>query len=171
VSLDPNVQALLLERLGGQAGADGRMDALVSALASQAGDDPVMGAVLSSVLSRQALEAEEQPDEHEACQRELDRSRRAIRRLRELLAPANEIAVYVAEVFGACSLCWGLDETCRRCGGKGRAGWREPLEEEFLSWAGPAALRLGLRLIPQSSGDEISAPRSEGSDHGNRSRQ
>ena len=69
-----------------------------------------------------------------------------IRKLKEDLAAADTMAHYIAEVFGACPQCWGLNRLCPQCNGRGNPGSGEPQEDEMLAWVTPALAKLGLKV-------------------------
>jgi hypothetical protein len=146
--MDQALQTMLMERLaaaGEQASGD---DADLSALISSQFPDPLMGALVTLLNRRNQAAAEEGSDDpHANCRVELSRARQAVHTLRQLLEPAGEITRYVADVFGACPSCWGLEPACEQCHGRGRAGWSEPSSEDLFSWVEPALGRLGLRIV------------------------
>lgn len=142
--LEPAFQTMLLERLGAS-GNDAPPNAndLAAAVAAQF-DDPVMSTLASLMLARRG-DSRESPEVD--VEQQLAKARRTIRRLRDLLEPASELAAYVAETFGACGSCWGLNVECGHCAGNGRAGWLHPAREELLAWAEPALARLGMQVV------------------------
>ncbi|MFC5268933.1 hypothetical protein ACFPJ1_43070 [Kribbella qitaiheensis] len=89
-----------------------------------------------------------------------------VQQQRALLA-ADRMALYVAEALGACPHCWGLDQRCPSCAGRGGPGSSPPDQDRLLTLVRPALRRLGLDITPLDTPDSraYSAPRSERSDH------
>jgi hypothetical protein len=144
--VDPAVTQLLAEKLGLTAEEFESMGSgdLSSLLGSQSGN-PLMGALLQSMLQSSASEpAAEAPSvDYEAI---LLRARARIQELKEEVAVTRSMVRYIADVFGACPLCWGQHRICPRCDGRGRPGSRDPIEEEMLDWVVPALRRRGMRI-------------------------
>ena len=69
---------------------------------------------------------------HEAQTEELYRELQGLRERNDKLAAAT----------GACYLCWGSDDECVNCTGKGRSGWAPPDQVLFDEIVKPAAARL-----------------------------
>lgn len=107
--------------------------------------DPLLATMLQSMF-QQNSEAREDYVEHVDYERDLERARITIRKLKESLAAADTMAHYIAEVFGACPQCWGLNRLCPECKGRGMPGSGEPQEDELLSWVGPALAKLGMNV-------------------------
>ena len=126
-------------------------------LANQSAD-PLMAALFGSMLMRKpaptefdgAEEGDDAARNRALRERELVRARQIIVKLKDQLASADAMANHIAEIFGACEFCWGLNRVCPRCGGKGSPGFRDPKQEELLSWVEPALEKLGLRVIKAS---------------------
>jgi hypothetical protein len=113
------------------------------------GSDPLMAALFSSMLSRKPENVEsdsETEHDHTQCQRELLRAKKTIAKLKDGLASADTMANHIAEIFGACEFCWGLNKLCPRCGGRGGPGFADPKQEELLGWIEPALQKLGLTV-------------------------
>jgi hypothetical protein len=150
VPMDQALQTLLMERLGASGTEPGGGDGggLASLVSSQF-SDPLIGAVVTSLLNRRMQGSNDvgADDVHVHCRIELAQAKRAVHTMRQLLEPASEIVTYVAEIFGACPTCWGLESACAQCHGRGRAGWSEPSAEEMMSWVEPALERLGLQVV------------------------
>jgi|SRR4029453_1584898 hypothetical protein len=117
--------------------------------------DPLIAALFSSMLTRKSESAEVSSDtqhDHSICERELRRAKRTIAKLKDNLASADAMANHIADIFGACEFCWGLNKLCPRCGGRGWPGFTEPKQEELLGWIEPALRKLGLTVIKSSAG-------------------
>jgi hypothetical protein len=115
--------------------------------------DPLMSALLGSLAQRQSERESEDDDE---LRRELARARRTIARLNASIRAADTMALYISELFGCCSTCWGLNRVCPTCRGAGGPGYREADAERLLEWVQPALARHGLQVLtteaPPSSG-------------------
>ena len=123
-----------------------------SSLLSNQSTDPLMAALFSSMLRKPEMteEGDDAKPEEGLHERELIRARRVIARLKDDLASADAMANHIAEIFGACEFCWGLNRLCPRCSGKGSPGFKDPKQEELLSWVEPALQRVGLRVVKGS---------------------
>src|SRR5262249_10113025 len=109
------------------------------------GSDPLMAALLSSMLARKPENTEadfEAGDDHAQCQRELLRAKRSVAKLKNSLASADAMVTHIADMFGACEFCWGLNKLCPRCGGRGGPGFTNPKQEGLLGWGEPALQKL-----------------------------
>ena len=142
---EPMLQALLgaLHGGAGQAvleafaqGADG--PALVRAFVAQAPLSAEHRSLVEMMLAAQerAASAPEVVDvEPEACRVFDGDDRRELHDLRQL----NDT---LAQALGACRICWGGDEACDLCGGRGRAGFRPPDLELFEELVAPVLPRV-----------------------------
>ena len=149
--MDQAMMQLLAERIGltGEQSEALRTGNAYSLLANPSAD-PLMAALVSSMLTRKPEAAETDfgvDADHSACERELLRAKKIIASLKDNLASANAMANYIAEIFGACQFCWGLNKLCPRCDGKGRPGFTDPQQEDLLGWVEPALHKLGLTVI------------------------
>ena len=143
--MDQMMAQLFAEKLGIDPGQLQQSGDLSSALSNQFSDNPLMAALIGSMMSQAQADDEpaEKPPEYE---RILMRAKKIIRALKQELATADEMLRYLAEVFGACPICWGQNRLCPGCKGKGSPGSYEPLESELLRWVEPALKRLGMRV-------------------------
>jgi len=123
-------------RAGGDSGRQ-----LASRLAERI-SDPVLGSLFTSMLQERSEPRGESRGKKPAVD-----TGRTIQKMQEDLAAADMMAGYIADVFGACPRCWGLNRLCSECKGKGKPGSREPQEAELLSWIEPALAKLGLKVI------------------------
>lgn len=149
--MDQAMMQLLAERMGltGEQSEALRAGNPNLLLANQSAD-PLMAALVNSMLTRKSEAAEAdfgRDEDHSACERELLRAKKIIANLKDDLASANTMANYIAEIFGACQFCWGLNKLCPRCNGKGRPGFTNPQQEDLLGWLEPALQKLGLTVI------------------------
>ena len=122
--------------------------ALTEQLSQQAGSDPTMAMLLQQMASTPPDGADEELAE---LRSRLERSGRKIERLRAELAAANAMAAYVARVLGACERCWGMDQFCRGCLGRGHPGSSQPDVGTLIDWVSPALQRAGLPTITLAS--------------------
>ncbi|MCI0428837.1 MAG: hypothetical protein L0Z46_12565 [Nitrospiraceae bacterium] len=104
--------------------------------------DPLLATMFNSMFQQNSNAREDHVDDDQA----LDRAKMTIRKLKENLAAADTMARYIAEVFGACPQCWGLNRLCLQCKGSGKPGSGEPQEQELMSWVGPALTKLGMKV-------------------------
>jgi len=124
-------------------GAVPDMQHLATMLAERV-SDPIAAAVIGSMLTQRGTGGAGSGS-HE---RELQQAHGEVQRLRAALSAADAMAAYVADTFGACPACWGLNRFCSRCHGHGTPGRAEPNGEVLLAWVEPAITRLGLQLVP-----------------------
>ena len=145
--MDENMTQVLAERLGFTKEQNAALQAgdLASLFLSRS-SDPLMAALVSSVLNKKSTKNEESEPQLD-YERELVRSKRIIRKLKEDLAAADMMLKYIAEIFGTCPACWGQNKLCLRCKGNGRPGSADPAEEELLAWVEPALKKLGMGLV------------------------
>ena len=122
--------------------------ALTEQLSQQAGSDPIMAMLLQQMANTPPAEADEELIE---LRSRLERAARKIERLRAELSAANAMAAYVARVLGACERCWGMDQFCRGCLGRGRPGSSQPDVGTLIDWVSPALRRAGLTTITRAS--------------------
>lgn len=66
---------------------------------------------------------------------------RKLRKLAELLEQKNELLEELldelSDALGTCPDCWGQDESCSYCRGKGGSGFRASDEDAFQIWVAP----------------------------------
>ena len=138
------------------------MATLTEQLSQRAGSDPVMAMLLQQMTSPSPGEA---GDELADLQLRLDRATRKIERLRAELVAANAMAAYVARVLGACEHCWGLDQFCRSCLGRGQPGSQPPDADALIDWVSPALRRAGLATITEAAARSGPPSQEQGADH------
>lgn len=80
------------------------------------------------------------------------RAGRGLRRLRRELEGLREVNDTLAAALGACPGCWGGDEDCEACGGRGSAGSMPPDAELFEELVLPAVRRVRADLRHRRSG-------------------
>jgi hypothetical protein len=146
-AMNQEMTRLLTERLGLTEEEYGALQAgdpsrLFAGRFAERFSDPLLATMFRSMF-QQNSEARADHVDHEP---DLDRAKMTIRKLKENLAAADTMAHYIAEVFGACPQCWGLNRLCPRCKGSGKPGTGEPQEQELLSWVGPALAQLGMKV-------------------------
>jgi hypothetical protein len=103
------------------------IEALVMALSSP--DHPLGKLVAQLVAPRD--DAPELPPP-----RALDPAHAALRRRCALLGRQNRL---VASAVGACR-CWGCDDACASCAGRGAPGWQPPHADAFALCVAPFVL-------------------------------
>jgi hypothetical protein len=130
--LNPQLMEQVTQRLGGS-------------------QDPLIGALLTSMMQGRSEEAEHAAESTRDADALLARCKVKMRRLRQDLDAANSMLHTISNVFGACELCWGEDNSCPRCHGRGHPGSSVPIHDEMLRWVEPALSRAGLRVAPLES--------------------
>jgi hypothetical protein len=102
------------------------------------------------MANRKQAAEEEISEGHKDFEREIQRLKKIIARLRQEVASANVMAHFIADIFGTCHACWGLNKLCQQCGGKGRPGYANPDLDELRAWVEPALKKGGLHIAPLS---------------------
>jgi hypothetical protein len=147
--MDQTMTQLLANQLG-LAPEDGRLQPsdIAAALANKT-SDPILALLLNQIASR-APEAESGAlnSNHPNRQREIIRLNKMIARLRRQIASAEGMARYIADTFGACPACWGLNRYCEQCQGQGSPGYANPNLEELRTWLEPALKKGGFHIVP-----------------------
>lgn len=118
-------------------------------LAQQMGDNPQLQMLLSLMQTQnQADTSENKNDEMVSLQTKLEKSAAHIQRLREHIKAMEEcIAVLennqdnFAGAIGACAFCFGTDESCRACRGKGKPGAFIPDATLYAHYVAPVIRR------------------------------
>jgi len=137
-----DVRARLLEMLvSGKGTGD-----LREMVAQQANSNPQLQALLQMMARREAPAGEEAvdaspPDPDHTRRRRAERLREKLDDMREELEELRERNELCAAALGACFACWGTDEDCPECAGRGRTGWRVPDRELFQRMVVPAVRR------------------------------
>lgn len=162
----PDTGGLLdaLDQDGGQAllralGNDRNTAALVRNLLARVDLPPEQEAVIALLLGAQQ---NGEPDGDEAPGGADDgdvasaprgaREGRGLRRLRRELEGLREVNDTLAAALGACACCWGGDEDCEACDGRGKAGSMPPDAELFAELVLPAVRRMRADLGQRRSG-------------------
>lgn len=125
---------------------------IATALANKT-SDPILALLLNQIASRPpAVESGDVNLNLEDHQREIIRLKKMIARLRQQMASAEVMARYIADIFGACPACWGLNRHCEQCQGRGSPGYANPNLEELRTWVEPALKKGGFYItdLPQS---------------------
>lgn len=109
---------------------------LEATIAERSASDPMLAMMMQMMNSRR-------PPEDVALEKRarVERVRTHVGELRAALASAHELLDDVARAVGACEACWGGDDDCRACRGRGTAGWRVPDEALFDELVAPAVRR------------------------------
>ena len=134
------LQQKLLARLAGE--SDGADESVVDLLEQSLGDDPAAAPLLDALRRRVAATVVEQPvvaddpgDDGDPMTAEV---------LERVWAELEDLRLRnrtVAAALGACARCWGEDERCRVCGGRGRPGGRTPDAVLYSELVEPAVRR------------------------------
>lgn len=150
-----DLNALLLQALTASGSGGGL--STKELLMSQLGEGDPNTALLANLLMQQGDSPD--ADSDEADDRELPQQRRETERLQERMSRAirqlrqeidqihQELEVLesrndaLAAALGACYLCWGEDEGCPVCRGRGRAGAFLPDRTLFVELVYPAVQR------------------------------
>jgi hypothetical protein len=144
--MDQTLTQLLANQLGlAPVNGDFQPNDIAAALASQ-GTNPLMASFIAQMASRREAADETTPEEQKDYEREIQHLKKIIARLRRELASANVMAHFIADIFGACHTCWGLNKLCQHCGGKGKPGYSNPDLEELRAWIEPALKKGGLHI-------------------------
>jgi hypothetical protein len=109
---------------------------LEAAVTERSASDPMLAMMMQMMNSRRS----EEPPENRRRER-VERVRSHLGELRSALASAHGLLDDIADALGACDVCWGSDERCRECRGRGTPGWRMPDEELFAELVAPAVKR------------------------------
>ncbi|WP_426514232.1 hypothetical protein ACPPVO_28570 [Dactylosporangium sp. McL0621] len=128
---------------------DDQLKAMLDATMQRAGDDPLMAMLMQQMAA--ARTTTEADDEVPQLRKRLAQAQRIIARQRATADAADQMAAFVARVFGACPACWGLNRFCSVCLGDGGPGTRDLDPHELLEWVGPALRRAGLTTTPTTS--------------------
>jgi hypothetical protein len=146
----------VLERLT----AEGRAPAMSEILTQLGDSDPRLGLMAKYFAQREALAAEEEPEEIEpspARRGAIDKLHRLVERMYGELEALRERNDSLATAFGACHICWGEDPVCEACGGDGVPGSSAPDKVLFAHYVGPVIQILRPRP-PRTKAAPPSAP-------------
>ena len=153
--VDPALLQLVAERMNlsqAEIAALERGD-ISSVITSRFAGDPAMGPLLRMAEQQQQREEEASalaslPAKKPKRKQDKKSARmlRMMHRLQEELEAAQVIAHHVGKIFGACPYCFGEDEDCEACAGRGAPGSTKPAKKELLAWVEPALARLGLQV-------------------------
>lgn len=99
-----------------------------------AGDD--------DVVSDAVADLDRVTAERDALLRRLERANETLRVLADEAEHAGNHLDELAAALGACEECWGDDETCVACGGRGVPGWERPDTAAFVHYVAPVITRL-----------------------------
>jgi hypothetical protein len=164
MSADP--YSLLLESYA--AGSTGGAD-VQQLLAQMSETDPRIGLLSKYLASRKEAEAETDADEDEsaiveASERERERLeamtslQRVARSMYVELERLRERNDALAAALGACYLCWGEDEICEVCGGRGAPGSLPPDYQMFSVLVVPAVRRMQRRRAGAQTSPAVPKP-------------
>ena len=99
--------------------------------------DPRLQMFMQLIRQRQPAS----PAEPQGSQAALDRLTARSERLREVCRALRARNDYLASALGACARCWGEDEECPLCDGRGAPGAFEPRPDAFEACVVPAVRR------------------------------
>lgn len=148
--MDQTMNQLLASQLGLAPGNGDLQPADLAAAFTSQGADPLMAGLLAQMMSRKQAGEEETGEDHTEYEREIQRLKKIIIRLRQEVASANVMAHFIADIFGTCHACWGLNQLCPQCGGKGKPGYAQPHLDELRAWVEPALKKGGLTIASSS---------------------
>jgi DNA repair exonuclease SbcCD ATPase subunit len=137
------------------ANADGQSS---EELLKAAGDNP-MAAMMATLGKQRNTEAQQL----KRYRRRLKQTRRTLEAMRSQVQEAENVLQELAAIFGACPRCWGQDEECPDCRGKGGPGSHTPDPEELLALTEPALAQLNLCVVPL---EQVSDTQSQPVQHG-----
>ena len=120
------IQQLLLSRLLADRGIAPESSLQEAVLGQLDPNDPT-SAVMAQLLAQRSAGADEDDLNAESVEEEL-----------EELRLRNQT---LASALGACPICWGEDQACPKCAGKGRPGSLTPNEGLFAALVTPAIRR------------------------------
>ena len=103
-----------------------------AAMSERAASDPRIG-LLMQMFNRQPLP--------EASLSTQDVVAEQLEDLKAALTNAYEQLDELAAGLGACVVCWGDDDGCQTCQGRGRPGWRMPDAKIYRALIAPAVRR------------------------------
>lgn len=131
---------------------NGEVDPAAALNLAQNGD-PMM-ALMTTLMQQQKQNQDAETPAAAVYKRKLARAHKVIKALQGYARSAEATLQYFAEVFGACNGCWGQDESCLECHGRGTPGSRQPNQEELLNWVVPALKSLNLRVVRETAAPE-----------------
>lgn len=148
--MDQTITQLLAHQLGLAPGSDDlQPNDIAAALASQ-GTDPLMANLIAQIATRKQTPDGNNGEDHQDYEREILRLKKIIVRLRHEVASATVMANFIANIFGTCRACWGLNQFCQQCGGQGKPGYAPPNLDELRAWVEPALKKGGLHIASSS---------------------
>ncbi|MGL4176397.1 MAG: hypothetical protein ACRCSN_10005 [Dermatophilaceae bacterium] len=153
-----DLQQVLLEQLAGTAPAgSGTSGSMSDLLAAAMGGDPAMAPVIEALRAREANAAatdEPVPDDGPGPSAAPDplpaEVADVLERLHAEVLDLRRRTRELAAALGACARCFGEDAGCRRCGGRGVPGARDPEPVLFHELVAPVVRRHQRRADPQS---------------------
>jgi hypothetical protein len=134
-----DLQQMLLSRIAGE-NADVPPLSLPDLVEQSMGEDPMASALAAALRQREAKLAEEAGDGEGAL--EDPDVADVVERLYAELEELRERTRMLADALGACPRCFGEDELCPVCRGRGRPGGRVPDQSLFERLVAPAQMRL-----------------------------
>ena len=145
--MNPQMTQLLAQSLGFNAEQYSALqNGDLSPLITSSKLDPMMVALLSS-MANTGNSSTDEPVRRDRYEEALIQAENRIQLLKEQVAAAHTMMNYIAETFGSCRFCWGLNRMCAHCRGKGKPGFTQPGQEELRTWVEPALKRLGLKIV------------------------
>lgn len=149
---ESTMQSLLAQQFGLDAS---NPQAMAEAIGQRMGN-PMLGMLMQQWMARQSeaqLEAIDVETVEHISSPDIDavRKERSLRQTlhaqQQALAQADRMASFIAESFGCCKFCWGLNRLCGHCAGRGRPGYADPDLEILRDWLAPALARAGWQLL------------------------
>ncbi len=123
----------------------GSTDVLMQLAAQRAGlsgeqIDALRRGDFESLLSQPWPSTSEDLEEVEELRQSLRAANRQLRSVEAQLQAAMTLLHQIADLVGCCRRCWGTNELCPFCGGRGTPGFRRP-DPGLASWIEPALQR------------------------------
>jgi hypothetical protein len=129
------IAQLLISQLAG--GAD-QPSSLADVVEQSLGEDPLAGP-LATLLRKREASSDANPELDESSDPEIAD---LLESLYAEVESLRERVTLLADALGACPRCFGEDDSCPVCHGRGRPGGRQPDASLFLGLVEPARRRI-----------------------------
>lgn len=144
--MDPTMNQFLANQLGITPGDGDLQPTDIAAALVSHGANPLMANLIAQMASRGPTTHGEPGEHPRDYEHEIRHLKKVIHRLQHEIASAQVMAHFIANVFGTCPNCWGLNKLCEQCEGKGKPGYTSPDLEELRAWVEPALRKGGLHI-------------------------
>jgi len=116
-----------------------------ASLAEQSASNPALAMMMQLMAARPgAGQSGSEPGDDVAPstkRQRVERMRAHLHELRASLDSAHGLLDDLAAALGACAACWGGEDACPACRGRGAPGWRTPDAELYDELVAPAVKR------------------------------